>query len=215
MIKSYASLQKLGIVKSHPEIEDLAGTLVRLGAVSPETSVTVGHIVAASGQNRRSIYNRLTRPGFVTIDNGLGMPNTYYYLYHDDFGDLAKAQGHQYYPEHLGPMATGKNKIIASMSRDMRVTNYGTLDVVGTLSINSPDANPLVIRALGIDDTVVMRGDMADEAGPLIMDILRNPIGKEATLDNALVLLGGIKRWLEKFEQYDIEKQTYVKDALK
>lgn len=211
---SVVPLSALGVVRNHAIIAEFAGILVRMGATSLDGSVRVGQIRKESDIDRKGIYNRLSRPGFVKVDNGPSAANTYYYLFNEGFGDLARSQDEKYYPQHLGPLATSGTKIPSSVT--LEGSRYLLKpEVTGTMSTSIDDAKPLLIRAVGVDDALIISQSALKEAGPLIIQLLENPIGQEITIDNALVLLGGIKRWLQHYnEDYDVEKQTYIKEAL-
>ena len=156
--------------------------------------------------DRKSVYNRLTRPGFVKVIRD-GSVATFYYLYNDRFGELAKAQGAMYYPKNLGPLADARIPAVEELSPSTDV------DITGTI-ISHKDDIPLRIRAVNLEDADIVNGSLTGITEGLV-SLLKNPIGKEKELDNALVILSGLRRWMERYEAYDTEKKSFIEEALK
>lgn len=213
VVREYVPLSKLSYVRSHSSIEEFAGIMVSLRATDPAGALTATQIGKTTEIDPRGIYNRLSRPGFVTINNGEGNANTYYYLYNDGFGELARQQGHKYYPEHLAPLVTYLPKIPMHVDNRFIARIKDNVDVVGTVKSadDVPDSLPLLVRALGFDDAQLVNDKSISATVTAVMqDIFDNPFDHETKLDNVLVILSGIKRWIQQIRESDKEKREYI-----
>lgn len=206
----YHPISALGVVRAHDSVEDFAAAMVKAGAITPEGSLSVGQLAALVDIERRGIYNKLNRPGFVAVDNGPVSAKTYYYLFNEGFGELARSQGHTYYPEHLGPLVSSFPNIPKKVEYSEK-RRFSNMDVVGTISsADMEDESPLLIRAVGISDTTLLEGTLGPQMMRMMEEIFKNPLANEARLENALVLLSGVKRWAQRVRTYDAEKQAYI-----
>lgn len=212
-ITEYVPLSKLGVVRYHESAEEFAGALVRVGAIDPEHSLTVGQIHNITAIAPRGIYNRLERAGFVEVNNPNGA-KTFYYLFNEGFGELAREQGHTYYPEHLGPLVLSFPNMPKRIEVNFADRARGAVDVKGTVTTDAEDLMPLLVRAVHIDDSQMLnrRNEIHDDVINIINSVFADPITNSLSLDNALVVLSGIKRWAQNVETYDEEKRAYIKN---
>lgn len=207
-------MSALGPVHAPETMEEFAGFFVRNNSTLPEQSMTVTQIERLTDMSRRSIYNRLRRPGFVKIQSGPHATASYYYLYSEGFGELAREQGTLYYPKHLGPLVRNGD-IPAVIEFEFQSATPVAIkpEVTGTARTDEPDVKPLLVRAVGISDIHVLKGSLV-EALPKIENMLKVPYDNEHDLDNTLVLLAGIRRWVDKFNEYDVEKQNFIRNGM-
>lgn len=207
-MESTVSLTSLGYTRHHESAEEFARIMAQeIGAVSVTSAVTIAEIIEhlKNKVDRKTIYNKLARPGYVKV-LAPDSPARYYYL-SSIFMALAEEQGSKYYPKHTGPLAGRKIPKIQVVN-----STQSALDIEGTIP-SSFNAEPVSVRAMGISDQNIMEGVLTESLGG-ISKVLRNPVGKREILSNAIVLLAGIYRWLDHYEGLDMETQHYILDNL-
>lgn len=208
---SIVPLTSFGYTRHHDAAEDFARIMVKdIGAVSVNSAVTIAEIIehlksTKRVADRKTVYNKLIRPGYVKVLSP-NAPARYYYL-SSIFMGLAEEQGAQYYPKHTGPLAGRKIPKVQVIN-----STQSSLDVEGTIP-SSFDAEPLLVRAMGISDENIVGGMLTQSLGG-ISKVLQNPVGKREILSNAIVLLAGIYRWLDHYEGLDMETQHYIMENL-
>lgn len=205
----YLPLSDFNYVRSHDKAEEFAKIMVDMRATTLDSAATVTDIEKYmesidKPMDRKSIYNKLKRPGIVRVEYA-DRPLSFYYL-SEIFVPLANEQGAEYYPIHLGPLAHRR------IPQTIIKSTGNSPDVTGTL-LTSGDGAPLSVRTVIITSDDIIKHTIA-EALPGITELLQNPVGKRGALDNAMVLLGGIRRWLDSYDLMDAESQAYIQQAL-
>ena len=207
MTVEFIPYSQLGVVRNHDSIDFFASQLIAMGAVNITSAVSAGQIIEYTGMGVKSVYNKLTRPGFVKVTRETGGTNHFYYLV-TEFVPLANAQGARNYPKHLGPLADRKIKRLESISAD----NFIVEVTSGDIEVSDRDKTPVVVRAVSISDTDVIKGMGVDTEQ--LLSLFSNPVLNADSLSTVLVVLAGLYRWVERFRTYDAEKQKYITDAI-